>query len=528
MKPRLFWSFFVILHGFVFTTPLCFADGYITVVQSVGKLPGIPMQRAIIEYRNGVEKLAIETTFEKFGNDFGWIVPLPSVPTRFQSVSLNLFDALSIQTRPTIGRIADVLFVPPIIFLVYAAVVVLKVVLKLKNPSKGTLVAIPIIGIVFLIFIFPNFVSYERRGGGRSSYTAGIQVVSSHTVGRYDISVIKADDSAKLNQWLADNHFVTIPADAIAVVETYIANDWCFVTAKLASTAQEQFARTHPVLMEFRTANPVYPMRLTSFSESDVSLELFISADRQVAPIDYDLKKIFCGRIHLWKKEKDHQTISHVDADKAMWNGSILTRLSGVVQRSAMKKDMYFAIPKQEIPEKPFRATIWRYESGLFFPYSCAIIGAVIVVILLRPNWGHITFVGTSMRVLFWLIPPVLFFASAATSKLIEIKLEQTQPTYTVRQDCGEDAINTELKNMYTAMMAYFSDYPNAFPSHAAIRNYGFRKQSTCVDLFVDGSRREDFTITGMSLAGDVLACTADGGIAPSQQGPSLTSSLFK
>jgi hypothetical protein len=47
----------------------------------------IPDQRAIVAYRNGIEKLVIESSFAGHGKDVGWIIPVPAAPNRIEAVS---------------------------------------------------------------------------------------------------------------------------------------------------------------------------------------------------------------------------------------------------------------------------------------------------------------------------------------------------------------------------------------------------------------------------------------------------------
>lgn len=49
--------------------------------------PAIPTQRTILVYRDGIETLIIESALEGPGQEFGWVIPLPSRPTRFEEAS---------------------------------------------------------------------------------------------------------------------------------------------------------------------------------------------------------------------------------------------------------------------------------------------------------------------------------------------------------------------------------------------------------------------------------------------------------
>src|SRR5687767_1469324 len=61
----------------------------------------MPDQSALIHYADGVEYLAIETRFVGEGQDFAWIVPLPSVP-EIEQITPGLFPTLRVQLAPRV------------------------------------------------------------------------------------------------------------------------------------------------------------------------------------------------------------------------------------------------------------------------------------------------------------------------------------------------------------------------------------------------------------------------------------------
>ena len=44
-------------------------------------MPTIPVQRAVVVHRDGVEALVVESAFESPSPNVGWILPLPAEPT---------------------------------------------------------------------------------------------------------------------------------------------------------------------------------------------------------------------------------------------------------------------------------------------------------------------------------------------------------------------------------------------------------------------------------------------------------------
>ena len=91
---------------FLFVLSVCefsLADGfYIPEVRQ--KLPDIPVQRALIKYRQGIETLMIESTLNGSGKNFGWVIPVPGQPLQFEKLSPGLLKTLSVQIGPSINH----------------------------------------------------------------------------------------------------------------------------------------------------------------------------------------------------------------------------------------------------------------------------------------------------------------------------------------------------------------------------------------------------------------------------------------
>jgi hypothetical protein len=81
-----------------------FADGFY-VPEVRRNLPDIPIQRALIKYRDGSETLIIESTLDGGGRNFGWVIPVPGEPLRFEKISPGLLKTLSVQIRPKINHV---------------------------------------------------------------------------------------------------------------------------------------------------------------------------------------------------------------------------------------------------------------------------------------------------------------------------------------------------------------------------------------------------------------------------------------
>lgn len=496
----------ILLLAFLFAPLPCLADGYVTVVKSIGKLPGIPEQRGIVQFRDGLETLVVETSFEAEGHRFGWVVPVPSVPTKFRRFSSGIFDALSLQIQPEIVRLNSTEVVNWIMLAALFSLILFRFVLKALRFKTYDLGLRLLIAFPFLYFMGQMaaglFGEYRR---GASFSVLGVKVVGRQTVGNYDISVIEARDSTGLNRWLEENDFITLSPNAKRIVQSYIDDNWYFVSARLTARGGDRAKKTHPVLMEFQADRPVYPMRLTSIAGSDLSLEVYVISDKEAIPEDYALEKEFCAPIHLMAKPLDRndrwngsepKQFFYPEAREVMWDGCVLSKYSGAISSKDMKSDLEFRFGDSADSLKPFRRTYWDYRAAMFLASIFTLLTAATIYTLLNTKWGKRRVTGMSIRLLFWSALPIVFTASyfAFGNRM---NMEQVKKVY-----CNESVTHADVMSAYYAAHDFFGMHPSKFPSLEDLQNNGFSKSSECVEFQIGGKSREDFSITGFLLNG--------------------------
>ena len=388
IKPIAFILVFLcVLFGYRF----CLADGcYIPEARK--KLPGIPIQRALVKYQHGTETLIIESTLDGEGNSFGWIIPVPSEPHRFEKVSPGLLKTLSLQIQPKINHIKPnpgVFGIP--LFGIFAILIVISCFAIIRWGAKGIIIFV--ILIVLCFFGVPNFLTYRAGPGPLSIANPAVEIKSREIVGDYEIIILAAKESVELNQWLEDNRFSKFPQKAIPIVDHYISNGWYFAVAKL-QTAANGITTPHPVLLEFETDRPVYPMQLTALPESPVYLELFVVAENEAIPANYDLQKEYCGHFtyktiysdfapgdtkgfvsaDVYRLEKG---IAHSDALKVMWDGCVVTKFADKISSSEMDDDLFFEFKES----RPYRLQLYSSRGRL----NKSIFNATLVIICGMP-----------------------------------------------------------------------------------------------------------------------------------------------
>jgi hypothetical protein len=91
----------------------------------------------------------------------------------------------------------------------------------------------------------------------------GVKVEARYDVAEYDVSILSAEESDGLINWLTDNGY-KIPAGAEPVVNSYIKQKMHFFVAKVNVKRMEQMGRAYlrPLQVRYNTAKFMLPLRL--------------------------------------------------------------------------------------------------------------------------------------------------------------------------------------------------------------------------------------------------------------------------
>ena len=86
-----------------FATPSVKADGkvFLSIATDTSSGSTMPRQRAIIAFKDGEQRLAIDTAFTGAGEEFAWLVPLPSEPEILPATK-GMFDTAAMVTAPRV------------------------------------------------------------------------------------------------------------------------------------------------------------------------------------------------------------------------------------------------------------------------------------------------------------------------------------------------------------------------------------------------------------------------------------------
>lgn len=243
-----------------------------------------PTQKAIIVYDAGREDLVLQVKYEGPVEQFGWLVPVPTVPT-VQNGSMKCFYELSklTQQREMGGPLAK---------------------------GRGT---------------------YAAIGDESTQAEPEVKVIEVKTVGAYKIAILSANDSGALKKWLDDNQFV-LPPDPSGVIDSYIQRHWDFVAVKIdldksmfnlsATSTSSDLAsgELNPLQISFASDHCVFPLRISSLNGKPSEVQLYVLAsDPLLCQAQYERDNVitysndmanvdrFNQRMQQMQKERDER-----------------------------------------------------------------------------------------------------------------------------------------------------------------------------------------------------------------------------
>jgi hypothetical protein len=320
------------------------ADGVYIPPVAYPVMPKIPVQRAMIVYRDGVETLIVESTMDTETLDVGWILPLPAEPTKLDVADGGMLTSLAFCLRPAITHDLHDLWVWAIVALGLLVPSALRAALSRKGLTMQWLL-IWLLLYIIVVGLLPALGS----AGGEAPATATVLVRSTQRVGDYSVSVLRAGDAQALSQWLADNGLRALDENASAVVGDYIARGWCFAVARLVREEGGE-ATPHPIAATFPAERPVYPMKLTSLAGSTTRVELYVVADRRAVARGFHCavadsfapdSRGYPGSPSPAKWGKNTGVgVGNPDILEQMWDGCVLTRLQADLVPEAMDRDV--------------------------------------------------------------------------------------------------------------------------------------------------------------------------------------------
>ncbi len=365
--------------------PAAWANGVYIPEQAVLEMPRIPLQRALITYRNGVETLVLESALTTESKSVGWVVPLPGEPTKVELGDRDMLRMLAVSQGPEVVHDLSEYTGWPVLALICVIPLALAVVFT-RNPvrqPKFWLLA----GIVFCIAALTMVPQFTNAG---ISLSESVTVSAVHRLGDYETVVLRATTSDGLDEWLGQQGLAKLDAAAKGIVTEYIARNWCFVVSRLAADAKET-AVPRPLVMSFATKTCVFPMRLTQLAGGTTRVELYVAADQQAQAQEFRCVAADKYRYQpakdwfsypVYEAQQIGLTITNADVQGLLWDGCVVTYLTADLAAAQMTTD----VGLEFVPLKAYRERVYTTRAqweltqitGSWTAVALVVVGAVV------------------------------------------------------------------------------------------------------------------------------------------------------
>ncbi|GAB4162134.1 MAG: hypothetical protein Tsb009_39250 [Planctomycetaceae bacterium] len=290
-------------------------------------------QNTYVFFKDGVETFVIRPGFQGKVEEFGMLIPMPTVPA-LRKVSDNIF--------PHIRKAID----PPEI-VVYAN--------QGRFPG-GFGGALPQAAQA-------NGLQFRKSAMKRDA----VRVVKEEAVGMYEVAVLEAGSAKALKKWM-DLHGYKYPKGMDAACEDYVKIGWCFVAVKTKVGTKKGvnpkpgMRRVNAKLpngatfdghvqamgFRFKTDKLVVPMRLSTFNEGDLHNIVYILTDHpqklRSVPEEYVVRQISGSELYRnVTGPLPLRIIGGTEKDVPAWRKKNLKRERNPVPHNGAARDLFAA-----------------------------------------------------------------------------------------------------------------------------------------------------------------------------------------
>ena len=241
-------------------------------------------QRAVLTFDGGRETLVLQTAYDGDGTDFAWVIPVPVQlgPGDIGTADPRIFDDLYQLTEPR----------------------------AYQGGGGGGLFGC------------------GRSGGGALT---SVRVWHVLEVDGYDVAVLSAGESSDLADWLDQNGYA-FPVGQQAALDYYVGKSWVFVATKLSPAGSGGGDEARPLRLSFDTAEPVFPMRISSTtSTGEVEVLLYVIAGHRVTSTNYATQAVQLSALYrdgdfgAYYEQQFRESLAQAGA------GSLLVEYAGIL-----------------------------------------------------------------------------------------------------------------------------------------------------------------------------------------------------
>ena len=262
--------------------------------------PSVPIVQAgeniAFHMKDGKVTAHIQIAYNGPAEEFGWLLPLPSLPTMKVGTD-ELFVQLIQQTQPVYRLQAEYNGDCPF------------------DPNRG-------FGDSAGGGAPPS--SDAEDGGGGEGYNP---LVVRDTVGPYDYAVLRADQKQPMFDWLDENGFF-VPAGTDEVVDPYIRPGAYFLALKLIKG--NEVGDIQPVVVEYESDLPMIPIVLTSVAaDPDMPILVWVLGEHRAIPRNYFHTKINDAELDWLNFAQNYIEVVTRAVDEADGHQSFVTEYAG-------------------------------------------------------------------------------------------------------------------------------------------------------------------------------------------------------
>lgn len=395
-------------------SPAGWANGVYYPEQAVVEMPRVPLQRALITYRNGEETLVLESALTTASAQVGWIVPLPGEPTRVELGDPDMLRLLAASQGPEVVHDLSEHIGLPVLVLIGIIPLSLALIFTRDPLRKSGFWVLAGTLLFFGIVVTPQFTN------AGSSPADAAQMLAVHRLGEVEAAVLRAKTPEALDAWLAEQGLAKLGDGAQGIVQQYIERNWCFVVSRLAAPGQHAGQMVpRPLVMRFATTECVFPMRLTQLAGGTTRVELYIAADQRAQATGFRcvsadmyrrVKTEHWNEYPVYEGTQTKLAITHPDLQEFLWDGCTLTHLVADLTPAQMTADVSIGFRAAPAYRERVYTTRARWELTQVAGYWSAV--AVVVVatgVFIGRRWP-----GRAGRA--WLIGTVLAGAAVTAS----------------------------------------------------------------------------------------------------------------
>ncbi|MCB9650260.1 MAG: DUF2330 domain-containing protein [Deltaproteobacteria bacterium] len=259
--------------------------------------PSVPVVQAgeqiVFSHEDGVVTAHIQIQYQGEASEFGWILPLPSVPDMELGTD-ELFAQLIATTQPKY---------------------------RLNRVFEDQCLAVPLAG---------GVQNDATRSPDEQSPDPEV-VVKQDSIGPFDYAVLRADDRDEMFTWLTENHYF-IPGGTEDVVGPYIHPGAYFLALKLRKG--NDVGDIQPVVLRYESDLPMIPIILTQVAANpNMGIRVWVLGEYRAIPRNYRHTVLNEEYIDWFNAGQNYNDVIIAATNEAKDGQSFVTEYAGSVDR---------------------------------------------------------------------------------------------------------------------------------------------------------------------------------------------------